>query len=755
MKSFRSAFVAFLMVAAFLGVGHRAWFVREVVVSVGLESPVPVTCQIFYTDRADAAFSPDKAVDLPALPREVRSTISLPVSRLERLRFDFGTAPGTVRAGPVTVEGAETRTLDWRDFTVRHDIGRFDVEAGGVVDVESKGVDPYAVFHEPIGIGAKVRINAFAALCAVLMALLFWFPLAGPGGLLWNASPRDGEPICTKPFLLLVALLVIARFAVSAGLPPGFSQSPWDDLWFVNAADALLSGHWLGTYDQHTLIKGCFGPMVLAFSSFLGVPFLTAETFLYVLLCLFFLFVAARVSRNRVFLAASLVLLLFNPLSMAIGTFQRIHRNGMPLWQVPLVFGCFFLLYVDWHRSLRVLLGRAVAAGTALWMFQNTREDGIWIWPFVLACLAFSTVRAWKAGTTRRARAARALACLLPLAVFLAGNAAVCLVNWHFYGLPLRNDRDAGNYARAMRDLYLIEPDPADEARLTSPEHAGHYHSVYWSTICRAFEVSPTLQKARAEIEESFDIWAKGAGYHGRDLYEDKPLFALRHGAGVAGFYSSIPESEAFWKAVHDELSEAFEDGRLGRRGVAFTAMCAPFRARIVPCFLKEWKGAVAKIARVAGFSDAKAVPAHSEPWWKTMPWNDRLRSVSAEWFPDAAGAASARRRIERVNRIGSAYAIAFPYLLVAALAAFAVAPAFLFRNTDMYEKDRLLAAWLLAVGIASGFFLHTACIAYVSATTYWATIASYMASACQLELMFVIVVAGMFVAGVRKGDRP
>ena len=92
---------------------------------------------------------------------------------------------------------------------------------------------------------------------------------------------------------------------------------------------------------------------------------------------------------------------------------------------------------------------------------------------------------------------------------------------------------------------------------------------------------------------------------------------------------------------------------------------------------------------------------------------------------------------------------------MVSALAAFAVAPAFLFRNTDKYEKDRLLAAWLLAVGIASGFFLHTACIAYVSATTYWATIASYMASACQLELMFVVVAAGMCVTGIRKGARP
>lgn len=748
---------ALVLALLFLFLGKDSWFVREVVVSVGLKSPVSQICQVFWTEDVHAPFAPERSQSVLIGPSGVPAEFSLPVGKLEKLRVDFGDGSAPVRAGPVRVSGRDERTLDWNDFTVFHDIARFDVDAKGAVDVVAGGGDPHAVCPIPLDIKSKLRINLFAASCFVLLAILFWLPLAGPQGLIRNPSPRDGEPVCTKAFLMLTVLLVVARFALSARLPPYFTGSPWDDLWFLNAADSLLKGQWMGAYDQHTLIKGCFGPMFLALSSFLGIPFLAAETLLYVLSCLFFTHVASRFSKNRLYLAASLALLLFNPLSMSLATFQRVHRNGMPLWLVPFVFGCFFLLFSDCRRSLRTILSRGVAAGFVLWMFQNTREDGIWLWPFVLACLAFSAVRAWKSGLTRTSRAGRALLCLVPLAVFLAGNAAVCLVNWRFYGLPIRNDRDAGYYAEAMRDLYLIEPDSADETRLTSHEHVGHYHGIYWSTICRAFEASPTLERSRCGIEKGFDRWSKAVGYHGRDLYEDKPLFAIRNGVAAEGFYSSLRTSEAYWKAVHEELSAAFEDGRLRSRGVSFTAMCAPLRAKDVPHVFREWGRAIMSAAE---FRDTKAGAARSEPFLGKMAWNKKLRSVSGERFLSADEVALEHAHIERVNQLGRVYSRMMPGLLFLALAAFGTMMYSVFARSRKQELS--FDGLILATGVWASFFLHTACIAYVSATTFWATRGSYMAVSYQLELMFAVASSGLFfrffedrTRGKTAGARP
>ena len=173
--------MAVLLAATALVAGHRSWLSREVVVSVGLRAPAPVACQVFYTDEPDAGFSEDKSATFFARPRGAEVRAALPVARLERLRFEFGTEPGMIRASPVVVQGAETRTLDWREFTVRHDIGRFEVDARGAVDVESTGGNPYAARPEPLGVRGSVRVDALSVVQIVLFALFVWTLLARLG----------------------------------------------------------------------------------------------------------------------------------------------------------------------------------------------------------------------------------------------------------------------------------------------------------------------------------------------------------------------------------------------------------------------------------------------------------------------------------------------------------------------------------------------------------------------------------------------
>ena len=743
---FLSVFAAVLVFSLFLFCGRNIWLRHEIVVSVGLKSFLSQTCQVFWTENADMPFKPEQSKSVRIGPTGVPVSFSLPVVRLGKLRIDFGDGTAMVRAGPVRITGKNERVLDWNDFDGWHDIARFETDSKKAVNVEPDGTDPYAVYSKPLDVSAKCRVSAFSACCLVVLSLLVWFWIAGPKGLFWNASPRRGETVCSKAFLSLATFLVVSRFALSFRLPPWFTGSPWDDFWFFRAASSLLDGCWLGSYDQHTLIKGMCGPAIFAFFSMSGIPYLVGETTLYVFSSLFFLSVVARISRNRLFLALSLALLLFNPLSMSLGAFQRIHRNGMPLWQVPLLFGSLFLLFLDAGRSWRVLLVRAVVAGLVLWMFQNTREDGVWIWPFVLVCLSASAWRARIPGNGKRANAVRSLACFVPVFVLAAGNAAVCLLNWRAYGLPVRNDRDSGYYAKAMRDLYLVEPDLAEESLLTSPEHVGHYHGIYWSTILKAFDASPTFRTARPEIEASFDRYSRG-GYHDRNLYEDKPLFALRDGAAAAGFYSSLETSEAFWKSVHEELSAAFEDGCLSRRGISFTAMAAPFRPKDLPRILRGW---LAAVVHAVCFRETESRLVDNAGL-STREWLPRLERLSGERLVDSGRNVRDAPFVDRANGVGRVYSAFMPWLLTAVFFVFVPLTATLLRPGK--RRNLVLPGWLFAAGMLGSFLLHTACIGYMSATTFWATRGYYMTASYQLSLMFVVVVAGLCFRTFERRD--
>ena len=739
---FYPALGAVLLLFLFLICGRDSWHRHEVVVSVGLKSAIPQTCQVFWTEDADAPFVQEQSASVLVHCLGVSATLSLPAANVEKLRFDFGDGLAPMRAGPIRVSGIGERILDWNDFSVLHDIARFDIDGKGAVDVVASGGDPCAIVARPLGIRGKTHINWFVVFCRILLAAIFWWPLAGPRGVLRDANPRAREEICTMSFLVLAALLVAARFALTARIPPFFAASKWDSYWFARMAASLADGRWLGPYDQYTLCKGCFGPMVAAAAMWIGVPFPVAETVLYVLGCLFFLFVFSHLCRNRPLLLASLAFLLFQPLSYSIFSWQYVYRNGMALWQVPLAFGSLFLLFRSSGGPVRRFLPWTFVSGLALWMLLNTREDGMWIWPFVLVCTAASAIRAWGGGGTRKRKAARALLSLLPLAVVLGGNAVLCLVNWRIYGMPLRNDRDSGNYAKAMRDLYLIEPDPADEARLSSAEHAGHYHNIYYSTLARAYDESPTLNAARQSIDELVDMWAKAHKHPGRDLVQDQMLFAIRDGAARAGVYGSLPESEAFFGRVHAELSEAFAQGRLRRRGFPLTSLTAPLQAKHVSAVLREWPCAIGSALSphdAVAYLPDKALRVGLPAFPSQVPLFERVSGCGA---PDRYDVCNNRPHVQWANAAGAFYGVIFPWTFGLAATVYILLSALLaFRRT---RATRILDGWLFATGLLGSILVHTGCIACVTATTFRAMSSQYLAASSQLAMLFVVIVAGL-----------
>ncbi|PLK49127.1 hypothetical protein [Uliginosibacterium sp. TH139] len=360
-------------------------------------------------------------------------------------------------------------------------------------------------------------------------------------------------------------ILVILRIALSSRLPSYIlAGTPHDDGWVVGRAVSIINGDWLGGYDQYTLIKGAFSPLLMAFTALFGVTYSGLNTAIYCLACFVFVASVRPVIKNHWFLLLMFAILLFNPLTYAMETGQRIYRNGIGQWEILLAFGGLIAVLFRRHADWKVLLKWGLVSGFALGAFMQTREDGAWIYPFVIGVIA-STVLLYL--VEQRSGKKKILVFFVPVFVAVVLNLAMAFVNYKTYGALVLNDRNGGNFSRVAGDLYAISPDPEEDALYKSEEYKGKYYNIYVSTMEKAFVASPTLNSASKSIREAIQMWANWEDIKNGQLSTDHMLFALRDGVKGAGYYKSLPETEAFYEKVHEELKAAFDKGLLVKQG--------------------------------------------------------------------------------------------------------------------------------------------------------------------------------------------
>lgn len=408
--------------------------------------------------------------------------------------------------------------------------------------------------------------------------------------------------------IMLVAALIIIRFCLVDRIPSYvIGSSPHDDAWVVIRAREILAGHWFGEYNQFTLIKGAFAPLLMACAKRLGITYMRMNTLLYILACVVFIKAMAPILKRTTSRVFCFAWLLFNPITFALETWQRVYRNGLSQWQLLLIFSGLTAIFLYREKPWHVLLKWVLLTGFSAWSLINSREDSIWIYPVVLCATLISVISFCTTHKEHRIR--RTILLCVPLIIVIVGNTALSFINTAVYGASVRNDRVDGNYAKVARDLYLIEPDSADEARFSTEEYQGQYLNIYSSTMKKAFAVSPTLSSASGQIDKAIAGWDAGEDMVDGEPYLDHILFALRDGVAAAGHYTDLQETEQFYGKVHEELQAAFKAGSLEKRGLAFSAGAAPFEVKdIAPTMRELW----ANIRYTVSFSDVQcaAIPA-------------------------------------------------------------------------------------------------------------------------------------------------
>ena len=363
-----------------------------------------------------------------------------------------------------------------------------------------------------------------------------------------TTDAHSRHPISYKVVLGVLLILVVcgAGFYLKMGIGiPVKTASPHDSELFFNWTRSLISGQWLGSYNELTLTKGPMMSIVAALAYKAHVPYKLVEYGAYLLATMVTATVAYRSSRSIALAVVLSSLLVFNP-SLWSGEARTFMRE--PLYFILALLTISMLtLSLQSQRFSRRAACFTVLAGVLFGGFWFTREESIWIYP-PLAIIFFSLYFAKGTRATQLRRSAK------HLLAFASGYSivavAMVLVTWTQYGTLTTNDFRGGAFLQAMGSLQRID------APSTSP-----FVPVSTAALEHAEQASPTLAQIAPILKAS--PWAKfGSDLPGKQADEISGAsfaWALRSAAASQGFHENAKTAERFYQAISQEIEQACE----------------------------------------------------------------------------------------------------------------------------------------------------------------------------------------------------
>ena len=179
--------------------------------------------------------------------------------------------------------------------------------------------------------------------------------------------------------ILLLSLGVIKLFLVH-GISFSAACSSYDDLLFIKLAQSIISGNWLGQYNETTLIKGPFYPIWIALAYKLNIPLFLSQQILYCISCITFILYLQGIEKNKIILIIIYCVILFNPMSFPPTAMRSTVNTALLIFIVSFAIGTVININSGWLKQLVP----SFYLGVALSAFWLTREEGVWILPFLI-----------------------------------------------------------------------------------------------------------------------------------------------------------------------------------------------------------------------------------------------------------------------------------------------------------------------------------------------------------------------------------
>ena len=351
-----------------------------------------------------------------------------------------------------------------------------------------------------------------------------------------------------------------------------------DDALFINLGRAIANGHWLGHYNQATLVKGPVYPVFLALASLTGLPFNIVQFVVYFLCCWYFARVLATVcGRTAWFETGAFVVLLLSPRLYMV---DRVLRDVLYASLTILLFAMIIdLLFIQRTGRRTLLLGVGTGVvGAAYWL---TREEGLWIVPSLAVLIAGALLKI-EAPTIKE----RAAHLVRPLSAVVAGAAVVVLtiggLNWSHYGRFVTVEMTDSTFQRAMADLQRVGS-TFEEPYLPVPRAA---RALIYKQSPLFAELRDYLEPLPGASTFSCPQWKNTCG----DISGAGFVWDLRSAVDRAGVAHSASQAARFYHGIAKDIEAACRAGRLP---------CAGWQPPLIPPVTREqWQMFPATLGR-------------------------------------------------------------------------------------------------------------------------------------------------------------
>ncbi len=380
-----------------------------------------------------------------------------------------------------------------------------------------------------------------------------------------------------------------------------------DDRLFLQLAEHLVRGEWLGPYNELTLAKGAFYSFFIAAVFGLGLPLFLAQQVFYAAACGLF----TRALRPAVTSAgarlAIYALLLANPMSYDAASLGRVLRQHVYGPLALMIFASLVALYLRRAGSARQQLPWVLVLGLATGAFYLTREEGVWLLPSALLLAVAFLAGAWKISRAAARRAAGGLS--LALAVAVLPVWFVSAQNKRHYGWFGTCEFRAADFKDAYGAMLRVRVGP-DIPRVPVTREARQAMAA----------VSPAF----AAVQTRFDAgiargWAglstaiTGLPPEQEQIGGGWMVWALRDAVFQTGDNQrSAGRTMAYYRQLARELNAACADGRLPA-GPARSGFLPPWRDHQAAPFVRAVGEFADFVVRFSRFS-ARPLPSVGSP---------------------------------------------------------------------------------------------------------------------------------------------
>ncbi len=366
-----------------------------------------------------------------------------------------------------------------------------------------------------------------------------------------------------KIFMLIILFLAsITKLLLTSGqhlFIIGPAQE--DDRLFINLAHNILLGHWLGSYNSLTLVKGPFYPLYIAFMHLLHMPLLTSEQILYIvsvfvfLVCIFPLLNTLKlISKSPIFKFSFMtvlgIVLIFNPISSDSEPSTRVVRNGIYPSLTLLTISLFIALLAYRHLKIWKYTLLALAGGIIMACFWLTREEGVWILPFSICSTIYISFILFKQ-KLGRAWKYKIAALILPYFILYGILFTVSNINYHFYGVNDTVEVKAPQFLAAYSSLTRVE---AKKWLPVIPVSKASQEAIY--------KVSPAFLKLKPYLDGAI---GKGWAEVSKSVYPQYPgeiaggwfVWAFRFAVQAAGYYKNGRTAMNYYSTLAKQVNTA------------------------------------------------------------------------------------------------------------------------------------------------------------------------------------------------------